>query len=331
MFLHRFGKSSAPEFPNEITWLNGKPKTIKSLEGKVILIDFWTYSCVNCLRTLEHVKKWHRLYKKHGLVVIGVHTPEFSFEKNEEHVKNALERLGIKYPVILDNEYKIWNLYSNRWWPRKILLDMNGSVVYDHIGEGGYAETERAIQKALVEMGANNLPEVELDVPVGEGLCHKTTKDLYMGFARGRFGNIGSSLPNMEQVYTDLREYQDDTLYLHGHWKVESEALIHTKKIALTNEYLALRYSAFSVNAVIGTDKKRAVLFEIELDGHPVPEDMFGDDVKMKNGKSVVRVKDSKMYSLIRSDIYHKGVLRIKTADSGLIFYELTFGGCKGM
>lgn len=331
MFLHRLGKVKASEFPKKLTWLNSNSLTLKSLSGKPVLIDFWTYSCINCIRTLPHLSAWHNAYKDLGLTIIGVHTPEFDFEKDQTNVEKAIEKFDIQYPVVLDNDYKIWNLYANRWWPRKFLIDSHGSIVYDHIGEGGYAETEQAIQKALIEIGAKDLPAIKPDMSVGGGICYRTTPETYLGFLRGRFGNVSSKTPNKEDVYTDTDQHEESMVYLKGHWHVSSESLRHERKLPHASEYLLLKYSAFSINLVMGSLDSKSAKIEIELDSRPLPEDMAGEDVKInKDGKATVTVKESRMYRLIDSDTYHRGKLKIKTSSGNLELFAFTFGGCKG-
>lgn len=329
MFLHRFSKVRAPEFPQRLSWINSESLSMKKMLGKVVLIDFWTYSCVNCLRTQPHLNNWYKTYEEKGLVIVGVHTPEFSFEKEKSNVENAVKKMKINYPVVLDPDYKIWNLYANRWWPRKFLIDAKGYVVYDHVGEGGYAETEHAIQKALHEIGVSDLPAIEPDSSVGGGICYRTTPETYLGFLRGRYGNRDRFVPNTEHVFTDSDEHEEDLVYLHGHFKVSAENIEHTKKLSIKNEYIGLKYSAFSVNLVMASSKSSKVF--IELDGQPLPEDMAGEDVKYINGKAVVNVNQSRMYRLVDSDNYHRGMLKLKTADAGVKFFAFTFGGCKGM
>lgn len=139
----------APEFSGIEKWLNGSPLTMASLKGKVVLVDFWTYTCINCINTLPYVKRWHQTYKDQGLVVVGVHTPEYPFERSTKNVSSAIERFGIQYPVAQDNRYSTWEAYGNRYWPAVYLIDKQGRIVYRHFGEGQYKETEAAIQKLL--------------------------------------------------------------------------------------------------------------------------------------------------------------------------------------
>lgn len=143
--------TAAPEFTGINQWLNSPPLAMKDLRGKVVLVDFWTYSCINCLNTLPHVKQWYDKYKEQGLVVVGVHTPEYAFEKSTPNVQAALKRLDVRYPVAQDNSYATWSAFHNQFWPALYLIDADGRIVYQHFGEGRYAETEAAIQKLLAE------------------------------------------------------------------------------------------------------------------------------------------------------------------------------------
>ncbi|RYF43069.1 MAG: thioredoxin family protein [Comamonadaceae bacterium] len=145
--LHDYG--AAPEFTGITQWLNSAPLTLASLRGKVVLVDFWTYSCINCLRTLPHVNRWHERYAGQGLVVVGVHTPEFAFERSTSNVQTAMKRFGVRHAVAQDNSYATWKAYSNQYWPAHYLIDARGHIQYRHFGEGAYAQTEAAIQALL--------------------------------------------------------------------------------------------------------------------------------------------------------------------------------------
>lgn len=145
--------ATAPEFTGIEKWLNSEPLTLQSLRGKVVLVDFWTYTCINCIRTLPYVTSWYQKYKDQGLVVVGVHTPEFPFERSTTNVTKALDRLGIKYPVAQDNDYATWDAYRNQYWPAAYLIDKQGNIVYRHFGEGQYKETEAEIQRLLAQPG----------------------------------------------------------------------------------------------------------------------------------------------------------------------------------
>ncbi len=330
MFLHRLGKTHAPEFPQKLTWLNSDPLTMKSLRGSVVLIDFWTYSCVNCIRTFPHLRDWHKRYADKGLTIIGVHTPEFDFEHDEKNVTRAVKEFKLKHPIVLDPDYKIWNLYANRWWPRHFLINKDGAIVYDHVGEGGYADTEMAIQRALGEIGVTDLPAVAPDMGVSGGICYRTTPETYLGYVRGRFANAHGMSPNEEQSFESNGEYEADMVYLHGHFTIGKESIQHRRSLPSASEYLALRYSGFSVNLVMGSTNNRKARVEVLLDEQPLPEDMAGEDVVVENGHAIVEVNAHKMYRLVDSDAYHQGVLKLKTASDNLEMFAFTFGGCKG-
>lgn len=143
--------TTAPEFTGIQQWLNSEPLSMGQLRGKVVLVDFWTYTCINCIRTLPYVKSWHEKYKDQGLVVVGVHTPEYPFERSTDNVKTAIKRFGITYPVAQDNKYATWSAYNNQYWPAVYLIDKQGKVVYQHFGEGAYASTEAKIRTLLAE------------------------------------------------------------------------------------------------------------------------------------------------------------------------------------
>ena len=184
----------APEIVPTGEWLNSEPQTITGLRGKVVLVDFWTYSCINCIRTLPYIESWHEKYNDSGLVILAVHTPEFEFEKNAENVQRAAEKYGLKYAIVQDNEYRTWRAYSNRYWPRKYLIDIDGFIRYDHIGEGGYEETEEHIQELLKERNArlNMTMDVEKPLTVEQTQNHEIgTPELYFGYGFRR--NVDST------------------------------------------------------------------------------------------------------------------------------------------
>ena len=153
----------APEFPKGLTWLNSDPLSLENLKSKVVLVDFWTYSCINCQRTLPYLNQWHEKYKDSGLVIIGVHSPEFDFEKKEENVKEALEKYKVTWPVVLDSKMDIWGSYGNNYWPAKYLISHEGKIIFTHFGEGNYVETELKIQDALREAGFSVDGKVSVD------------------------------------------------------------------------------------------------------------------------------------------------------------------------
>ena len=201
MFFKRVTQIKAPEFPQRLTWINGKRRSLKSLKGEVVVLYFWTFSSANCLRALPALKRLSDRYKDEPVEFIGVHTGEFEFERSEPHVKAALKREGIKHLTVVDSKFKLWNLYANRWWPRIYIVDHNGYLVFDHVGEGGYTEIEMALQKTLLAAGSSELPYIEQASPIAGGTIYRTTQEHYLGFLRGVFGNPVRMSPNNEQAF----------------------------------------------------------------------------------------------------------------------------------
>jgi len=330
MVFKAFTSVRAPEFPSDLTWISSDPLSLARLRGKPVLLDFFTYSCVNCQRTFSHLQRWHELYAKHGLTIIGIHTPEFAFEKDPSRVRQALREAGITYPVVLDPDYKIWHAFANRYWPRKFLLDRDGRVVYDHAGEGAYAETEFEIQKQLKALGVKDLPAIGPDDSIGGRVCYRTTPELYLGYLRGRLGTKEDFYPEAETAFTDRGTYEDDTVYLHGHFAVHGEYIAHTRTLSAAHEYIRLKYSAFSLNAVLGASDAATSVVLVELDGKPVPEDFLGEDVVLRaDGVTELLVRDHRMYSIIRSSVYHKGIVTLRVMSGNLEAYAFTFGSCE--
>lgn len=330
MLVHQNGRVHAPEFPQDVAWLQGGPLAMRELRGKVVLIDFWTYSCVNCIRTISHVKRWHEMYAKDGLVIVGVHTPEFAFEKNEENVRRAIERFGVTYPIVQDNDYTIWKRYANRSWPRKFLVNKDGIIVYDHAGEGAYAATELAIQEELRKMGVKELPAIGPDGSMGGKLCYRTTGETYFGFLRGKIENACDVLPGEELACTDdVRMQNEGAVTLHGHWKIYPEFVEHARAVSGTGEYIRLQYSAYAINVVCEVPEGRSARLEILHNQQPVVKEMRGEDIEVDDhGRTWVTITDPRMYSLIQSKTYHQGSLRIGISSEGVRVYAATYGSC---
>jgi cytochrome c biogenesis protein CcdA/thiol-disulfide isomerase/thioredoxin len=254
--LEDFGP--APDFEGISGWLNSKPLTLAGLRGKVVLIDFWTYSCVNCLRTLPHVKSWARTYYDAGLVVVGVHTPEFAFERVPANVRRAVHGLGVKYPVALDNDYATWNAWLNRYWPAKYVIDRRGHLRYAHFGEGSYGETERVIRTLLAE---RDIPK-----PVAGSLPDRTpsgqqTPETYLGYERIE-RSIGSEIiPDREAEYRIPPALATDEFAYGGRWRVERE-----RGVAGRSARLRLVFHAQDVYLVLGTSGGEETV-QVRLDG----------------------------------------------------------------
>ena len=248
----------APEFEAIEGWINSKPLTMEALRGKVVLIDFWTYSCINCLRTLPYVKAWDETYRDDGLVIVGVHTPEFAFEREADNVRRAVSDLGIEYPVALDPDYGTWQAWSNRYWPAKYFIDRGGHLRYAHFGEGDYEESERVIRQLLAEDTDRALVSEAIHEATPSG---EQTPESYLGYERlDRF--VGSRIePNRDAEYTIPQFVPLHGLAYGGHWTVEDERIVAGK-----DARLRLRFKARNVYLVLGTTGDEETV-EVTLDG----------------------------------------------------------------
>jgi cytochrome c biogenesis protein CcdA/thiol-disulfide isomerase/thioredoxin len=233
------GLPRAPDFRAIKLWLNtpaGKSLSIAELRGKVVLVDFWTYSCINCLRTLPHVKAWDRAYRKAGLTIVGVHSPEFAFERVPDNVRSALGRLGVRYPVALDNDFATWRAYSNDYWPSKYLIDRSGRIRYEHYGEGAYRETENVIRRLLGEKVKVAPTSVADQTP-----SDVTTRETYLGYSRiANFANTGSIALDVEADYRfPSRPLGPDQLAYAGSWTVEPSRIVAGRDARLRLDFQA--------------------------------------------------------------------------------------------
>lgn len=306
----------APDFVGISNWINSEPLKINGLKGKVVLIDFWTYSCINCIRTLPYLKSWNEEYSEKGLVIVGVHTPEFEFEKDPKNVKDAVEKYGLKYPIAQDNDRRTWTAYKNNYWPRHYLIDSKGNIRYDHIGEGGYEETEKAIQDLLKEKGAsiqNNMTQIKSDTDFSK----IGSPEIYLGynFARSPLGNPAGFSPNSVEDYGEFDSSSitlGNTVYLSGKWKSEGD-----KIISVENSKLFLVYKAKKLNIVAGGNST----IHISLDNKPLDSNSAGEDSE----KSSTKIASQKLYNLISTTDYSPHILEI-SADPGFEIYTFTFG-----
>jgi len=310
----------APDFSGIYNWINSEPLKMVDLQGKVVLIDFWTYSCVNCKRTLPYINAWYDKYHDEGLVIVGVHTPEFLFEYKTENVKTAIEKYDIKYPVAQDNDRGTWNAYNNRYWPRKYLIDKDGYIRYDHIGEGGYNETEMEIQKLLSETGAK--VDEELVNITEETPTTRNTPELYVGYdyALRRNQNIGNEeglQPDKEIKYNLPENLEYDKIYVEGTWKSNSDNLE-----AMSDGAIVINYVSKSVN-IVATSKESSIM-KVLVDNDFLNQSSQGDDVKIVDGESVVSIDEPRLYNIYNGE-YDRKTLRLEV-EKGFSFNAFTFG-----
>ncbi len=307
----------APELTGIVGYINTQPIKLEDFRGKVVLVDFWTYTCINCIRTLPYLNQWHEKYSGNGLVIVGVHTPEFEFEKDYNNVKNAVEKYGIKYRVVLDNDYKTWNAFNNQYWPRKYLIDVNGFIRYDHIGEGAYEETEKTIQELLVEMGSKVDQEISKPQNVADVNPIKVnTPELYLGykFARTPLGNSEGFQPEQEVNYSMPAGIEPNLVYLNGVWKNTPDYM----ELVSDEGDVVLLYSAKAVNIVAG--KKSSL--QVYVDGVIVGENNRGSDVILYR----VDVNENRLYNLVFDRDYGAHLIQIKVSGKGFQIYTFTFG-----
>jgi len=326
------GKVHVPELIGG-KWINSEEISIRKLRGKVVLVDFWDYTCVNCIRTLPYLKEWHRRYHDKGLVIIGVHAPEFFFSRTEGNVKRGIEEFGIRYPVVMDNDYQIWHAFANRYWPTKYLADRNGYIRYVHFGEGSYIETELAIQLLLREIN----PDVELpdpmkpvrDTDIPGIYCYRVSPELYCGYGRGRLGNLEEQKRDEVQDYKKPEITQDDIIYAEGKWLITSEYIKPALDDPVDTAHLYLRYTSSEVNLVINPDGDRDFKVYVMQDGKYLASEDRGDDVKFdSDGKSHIVVSKSKMYNLIKNKEFGSHLLQLSTNSNGFAAYAFTFVSC---
>jgi len=323
-------KLRAPELKVE-GWLNSLPLTLADLRGRVVLVDFWDYTCVNCLHTLPYLQEWHRRYETAGLTILGLHAPEFDFAHDHERVKTAVEDFGIKYPVAQDNAFKTWNAFANRAWPAKYLIDANGYFRAIHHGEGAYAEMERQIQALLLEIDpALDFPEPMSPIrPIDQpgAACYRPTPELYLGYGRGEFGNREGNPPEQAIDYiSQPQEILPHTIYLEGPWLNRKEAV---ESVSSAKEAcLHLEYQAAQVNCVLGSEGEQPMTVTVLLDGLPVPEKDRGRDMALVDGETVIQVDCYRMVQLLAHPDFERHRLTLRVTRAGLRIYALTFVGC---
>src|SRR5215470_13171262 len=314
-----------PPLVGVVEWLNSKPLTQQELKGKVVLIDFWTYSCINCLRSLPYVRAWWEKYKDQGLVVIGVHTPEFAFEKIRRNVRSAVTDLKITYPVAVDNDYAIWRAFSNQYWPAHYFIDTEGRIRHYHFGEGDYDESERVIQKLLAESGKANVSSDLVSVNANgsqapSDAANVMSPETYIGYERAQnFVSPNGAVPDARSVYTAgtprLNEWG-----LSGEWTIYNEHATLEKQ----GGSIVYRFRARDLHLVLGpAPDGQPVRFQVTVDG-AAPGTNHGTDVD-SNGMGVVTTQ--RLYQLIRQEGgITERTFEIRILDPGAQAYAFTFG-----
>lgn len=311
-----------PPLNGSTQWLNSLPLDSDALRGKVVLVDFWTYSCINCLRTLPYLKAWDEKYRARGLVIIGVHAPEFAFEKDIHNVTQAVHDLGIRYPVAIDNQYAIWNAFKNEYWPAHYLVDSKGMVRHRHFGEGEYAETEKMIQALLKEAGqpsiGNSLVQVSGTGATFAAADIQRSPETYLGYGRGE--NLASPeviARDATAQYSTPHGLQPDHWALGGNWRISAES-VAVRAVGGSISYL---FQGRDLHLVMGSAKP--VRFRVTLDGKAPGADHGADTDE--NGFGILR--DQRLYQLIRQSAkIENHTFRIEFMDAGAEAFAFTFG-----
>jgi cytochrome c biogenesis protein CcdA/thiol-disulfide isomerase/thioredoxin len=307
----------APEFTDTQQWFNtpgGGPLSLRRLRGRVVLVDFWTYTCINCIRTLPYVTAWDRRYRDKGLTVIGVHTPEFPFEREAGNVADAIAQNGIEYPVVQDNEYGTWEAWANQYWPAKYLIDTKGRVRFAHFGEGEYGETEAAIRELLAEAGHEPGAHAEAHAEIPS--AGTTTPESYLGAGRAlRFVN-GSIAAGTQGFTASADEVPDDGLAYEGRWRIGFD-----DATALAGARLDLDFGARKVFLVLGSRGGKPRPLRILLDGKPLPQSFAGTDVD----DGVATISNQRLYRLVELPSAQRHLLTLEFAP-GISGYAFTFG-----
>lgn len=318
----------APEFEGISAYINSNGTKLSDLKGKVVLIDFWTYSCINCIRTLPYLVDWNQKYSDKGLAIVGIHSPEFEFEKGIDNVKQAVTRFGIKYPVLLDNDHGTWNAFQNSYWPRKYLVDSEGFIRYDHIGEGGYVETENAIRNLLAERGGKqsisptSVNQTNLSVPESQSVDFNQIKtpELYFGYqyARSQLGNNEGFDPEKIVNYTlASSKLKPNVIYLDGEWENNADSM----ELVGKNGKIILDYSAKSINIVAG-GKGEITVMEFGKDNQ-TSNPYRGNDL---DSEGKLTIDGQRLYNIGSHQDYGNHQIAIDVSGTGFRIYTFTFG-----
>lgn len=313
-----------PPLTGATEWINSPPLTTEQLRGKVVLVDFWTYSCINCVRTIPYVRAWAEKYRDQGLVVIGVHTPEFAFEKSPANVRDAVRRFGVTYPVAMDNDFAIWRAFDNRYWPAHYFIDAKGDIRYHHFGEGDYEHSERVIQQLLKEAGAANVDQAVVQVRAQGAEAAATAEvaspETYVGYARAKhFASPGGFGFDVRKTYAAAPLKLND-------WSLSGDWIVRPEHADLQTQggRLAFRFKARDLHLVMGpSNMGQPVRFRVRIDGQ-APSAKAGVDI---DAQGLGRIDSQRLYQLVRqSGGARERTFEIEFLDPGVQVFAFTFG-----
>lgn len=318
--------AKAPDFIGTASdWINSKPLSLKELRGKVVLVDFWEYTCVNCIRTYPYLNEWWRRYKNDGLVIVGIHTPEFKFAATKANVVESAKQYGLEFPILIDSQYKNWNAWHNQFWPNKYLIDNKGNIVLEHAGEGGYDDVEVVIQHLLKRRNPNLvLPPLMKEVRASDkpgAVCYPITEEMYAGDRGSEEGQLGFTPREVgaEKTYKEPTDLSEGVFYLGGNWTPEHEYVSAGK-----GAKLAMRYKAKDANMVLNP-ASGAVRVYVLQDGKPIRKEDAGDDTKFDGDGSYMLVSSPRMYSVTHNEKWGKHRLDFTVEGAGLRVYTFAF------
>lgn len=304
---------TAPEISGITNWINSPALQMSQLRGKVVLIDFWAYSCINCIRTLPYVKHWYKDYHDKGLVIIGVHSPEFDFERSLKNVQNAVKENGIEYPVALDNNFVTWQNFKNHYWPAHYLIDQKGNVVYTHFGEGEYDVTENNIRFLL---GLNAKP---MTIDEEKNPLSTLSPETYFGYERGdHYSSTQSIEQDKPARYSSPSQLSTNDWALSGMWTINAQKIVSAE----VNSGVRMHFHAKQVFAVMGSNDNDTIKVKVLLNGTPV---VLGAGKDVQNG--ILHVKEHKLYNLLNMNTNSSDTIELITENAGLELYTFTFGG----
>jgi thiol-disulfide isomerase/thioredoxin len=319
--------AAAPDFQGIVDWENSAPLTLEALRGKVVLVDFWTYSCINCQNTFPYLRKWYQAYRNQGLVVVGVHTPEFEFEKSVSNIRQAIKHYDVTWPVAVDPNHATWDAYNNQYWPAEYFVDKNGKLRHMHFGEGEYDKTEQVIRGLLAEAG-HNVAAAGADAgPQPQGA---QTAELYA--AAGRGFDIPPEHPGSAYDYKDpgpdsQGHRNNNAIYWNGLWNIGSEYAEHARDSQPGQDYAAVDYSATSV-VMVAANATSPVKTYVTMDGKDVLRQDAGDDIKYDSaGHSYVQVDRSDLFTLLKHQTFQQHTVKVSPVGSGFRLFTFDFKG----
>jgi thiol-disulfide isomerase/thioredoxin len=310
-------------------WMNSEPISLREHVGEVVLVDFWDYTSINCIRTFPYIQEWQHKYKELGLIVVGVHTPEFEFARSFERVQKAVNHFNMTYPVMLDNDALIWNAFGVRAWPTRCLIDRDGYIRFIQHGAGDYMEFERAIQQLLIEAGSHGeLPSLTpplCDEDQVNAICYHPTSELFFGYLRGALGNTEGYNPESTIEYTDPGIYLPERFYATGKWKNERQCLRFDGNAGEDGAIL-LPYQAREVHAVMGSKNGSLCEVTIQQNGAPLSKEIRGEDiVGLPASLTSLFVDIPRMYQLVRNKEFGDHILKLGTSNPNLEIYTFSF------